>query len=88
MPGALAARTPARCARHDDSARVLLRRRPLAKTGKARLRGQFQLRIVRDFDSDIAEREPRHSARDPANLLAVQEQFVSGLGGALDIQDS
>src|SRR5207244_2812645 len=87
MPGAFT-RKPARFARHDVFVRVLLRERSLAKAGEARVRGELQRRIVWDLDSHVGQSNAWDRTRDPAHLLAVQEQLVSAFGVSVDFQHS
>src|SRR4029077_14060506 len=76
----LAGRTPPgnppRYARHDDFQAFAFRSAPeLTKPGGARLRGELQVRVVRDLYAHIAECDAWDHARDAAHPLAVEEQF-------------
>src|SRR6266566_3191919 len=62
------------------------RERSSAKPGRARLRGEDQNCVVRNFGSDIAERHAGDCTRDAADVLAVQLQLVSRCGVSLDVE--
>src|SRR5207244_1739645 len=59
-----------------------------AKSGKARLRGELELRVGRDLDADIAQGNTRNGARYPANRFAFERQVITGSGLPFDIEDS
>src|SRR2546425_2815335 len=60
--------------------------RRLAKPGRARLRAELQLGVLRDFDSHVGESQTRNCTCDPADRLSVQQQLVSGRGMAFELQ--
>src|SRR2546421_789042 len=62
--------------------------RQLAKTGKARLRGDCQNRILGHFHSHVPECDLLCCARDPADRFALQLQLVTRCSVAFDFQDS
>src|SRR5437773_1763441 len=88
MPGAWPARNPARFARHDDFARIFFGERSLAKSGKARLRGELELRVVGNFDADVREGEPRNRTGNPADRFAFEEELRAGGYFTLDLEDA
>src|SRR5436309_4113532 len=61
--------------------------RHLAKSGKARLRGDFQDCFLRDLYSHVAQCYAFDCAGDPSDRLAFQLQLVSWLRFAFDVQD-
>src|SRR5215210_8028004 len=64
-------------------------KRLLAKTGKARLRGEFELCLLRNLDAHIAQSESRDRARDPPDRLSLEEQFrARSYGVAVDLQNT
>src|SRR3954451_7258457 len=88
MPGAFAAQEPARCARHDVLARVRCRRALVAKPGRARLRGELEVGIVRNLCAHVTEGYAVGSARNPADDLFAQLELVPRRRFALDVEDS
>src|SRR5205807_2670365 len=73
---------------HDAFARMRPPRALGAKAGKARLRGDSEFRVLRDFRAHVPERDAWHGARDAADGLAVESQFVPRGGVASDVQDA
>src|SRR5438445_7973894 len=62
--------------------------RQLAKSGKARLRGELQFGVLRDLYSYVAERDAFDCAGDSSDCLPVSLQFVSRFCFTVDVQHS